>query len=104
MSGIAPPLLEARRVSVSFPGVRALDAVDFEIRTGEVHALVGENGAGKSTLIRVLSGEIGEYDGALLLNGVDRRFGSPREAICRSRMAGSTAVSARNTTSSMGRA
>src|SRR5262249_59371763 len=67
-------LIEAARLSMSFPGVRALDQVDFSVRSGEVHALVGENGAGKSTLIRILSGEIAGYDGRLTLDGRVVRF------------------------------
>ena len=49
-------LLEMRQIVKEFPGVKALDHVDFDLRKGEVHVLVGENGAGKSTLIKVLSG------------------------------------------------
>ena len=77
------PLLEAAGIGMTFPGVRALEDVDFAIERGEVHALVGENGAGKSTLIRILSGEITGYDGALRLDGDEARFATPGEAIAR---------------------
>ena len=74
------PLLVARGVSKTFPGVRALDAVDFELRAGEIHALMGENGAGKSTLIKVLTGVYGRDGGTIELNGreIDPRL--PQEA------------------------
>ncbi|HTR04184.1 MAG TPA: ATP-binding cassette domain-containing protein [Thermoanaerobaculia bacterium] len=75
------PLLSARGISMEFPGVRALDGVDFDVLPGEVHALIGENGAGKSTLVRILNGEIAGYGGELLLDGVARRLDGPREAI-----------------------
>jgi len=78
------PFLEARGVSMSFPGVRALDAVDFDVRAGEVHAVVGENGAGKSTLIRVLSGELSAYEGEVRMGGRPVRFRSPRDGIAMS--------------------
>ncbi len=74
-------LIEARCVSKGFPGVRALSGVDFDVRPGEVHALIGENGAGKSTLIKILSGEISDYDGEVRLDGRATRFDSPRQAI-----------------------
>lgn len=62
-------LLEIRGLSKSFPGVKALDQVDFTLRAGEVHALLGENGAGKSTLIKVLTGIHGRDAGTIHLAG-----------------------------------
>jgi D-xylose transport system ATP-binding protein len=77
-----PPLLHMRRIGKTFPGVRALDGVDFDLHPGEIHALVGENGAGKSTLLRVLGGVHAHpsYEGELILDGTVRRFGSVRDA------------------------
>ena len=61
--------LETRHVSIEFPGVKALNDVNFEIETGEVRAVVGANGAGKSTLMKVLAGANPTYTGDVLLNG-----------------------------------
>jgi ribose transport system ATP-binding protein len=77
----AHPVLEACRLSMAFPGVRALSEVDFDVRAGEVHALIGENGAGKSTLIKILSGQLTGYEGELRLDGHSVRFSSPRDGI-----------------------
>src|SRR5215213_376025 len=63
------PLLQMRGIGRSFPGVRALDGVDFTVRAGEIHALMGENGAGKSTLIKVLTGVHPPDAGEILLAG-----------------------------------
>ena len=62
-------LLEMRGISKGFPGVQALDGVDFTLRAGEVHALMGENGAGKSTLIKVLTGVYPRDDGEIRIGG-----------------------------------
>jgi putative multiple sugar transport system ATP-binding protein len=61
-------LLEMRGISKAFAGVKALSDVNFTVRQGEIHALVGENGAGKSTLVKVLSGVYpsGSYDGSIV--------------------------------------
>ena len=66
------PLLRMERISKTFGATRALDAVDFDLRPGEAHALLGENGAGKSTLIKVLSGAVKPDAGAIWLEG--KRF------------------------------
>mgnify|MGYP004475979307 FL=1 len=56
-------VLKTKNVSISFPGVKALDSVDFEVSTGEIRAVVGANGAGKSTLMKVLAGANPGYTG-----------------------------------------
>lgn len=75
-------LLEMRNIHKSFPGVRALQGVDFTLRAGEVHALMGENGAGKSTLIKVLTGVSGyvKDEGTISLEGKAVSIRSPQDA------------------------
>ncbi|HCE63089.1 MAG TPA: D-xylose ABC transporter ATP-binding protein [Clostridiales bacterium] len=73
-------ILEMNNISKSFGGVHALKNVNFELRYGEVHCLIGENGAGKSTLMKILSGAINEYSGTLKLHGEVVKFADPLEA------------------------
>jgi excinuclease UvrABC ATPase subunit len=63
------PLLEMRKVSKEYRGVAALKNIDFQLRRGEVHAIVGENGAGKSTLVKILSGVVAPSAGEIRLAG-----------------------------------
>ncbi|MBI3922749.1 MAG: sugar ABC transporter ATP-binding protein [Armatimonadetes bacterium] len=69
-----------RKITKDFAGVRALNQVDFCVRRGEVHALVGENGAGKSTLIKILAGALPRSSGQILLRGVATHLSNPLEA------------------------
>jgi len=69
-----------RNIHKSFPGVKALQGVDFTLRKGEVHALMGENGAGKSTLIKVLTGVYGKDEGQISMEGKEVLIHSPQEA------------------------
>src|ERR1700731_1342766 len=74
------PVISVLNVSKSFPGVRALSHVRFELLAGEVHALVGENGAGKSTLMKILAGIYPRNGGEILYKGEPVNFASPRAA------------------------
>ena len=76
-----PNVVSMRGIVKRFPGVLANDHVDFELRRGEIHALLGENGAGKSTLMNILAGLYRPDAGAILLNGAAVSFASPRRAI-----------------------
>ena len=72
--------LDMRAVSKQFPGTLAVNKVDFQVRKGEVHALMGENGAGKSTLMKVLAGLYNDYTGQIFIDGVERQLHSPNMA------------------------
>ena len=69
-----PPVVEMQGITIRFPGVQALDDVDFVLRAGEVHALMGENGAGKSTLIKALTGVYAVDSGTIAVAGQDARL------------------------------
>ncbi len=75
-------ILEMRSITKTFPGVKALQDVNLDVRAGEIHAIVGENGAGKSTLMKVLSGVYpsGSYDGQIIYQGQECHFKSIRDS------------------------
>ena len=75
------PLLEMRSINKSFPGVKALDQVDFTVNAGEVHCLIGANGAGKSTLMKILSGVYTADSGGIFINGEEISIQSPRDGL-----------------------
>jgi general nucleoside transport system ATP-binding protein len=79
----ASTVLEMRGITKQFPGVLANDHVSFDLRKGEVHALLGENGAGKSTLMNILYGLYRPDEGEILLQGKKVSFGSAKDAIDR---------------------
>ena len=86
----ADPVVEMPDIINQFPGVKALDGVDFRLFPGEVHALMGENGAGKSTLIKVLTGVYGIDAGAIRSAGGEQRVRRPRRRPSRPASAPST--------------
>ena len=73
-------VLELRNITKIFPGVRALDKVQFDLKPGEIHALMGENGAGKSTFIKVITGVHQAEEGEMFLNGEKVRFKNTKDA------------------------
>ncbi len=73
-------VLEMQGICKTFPGVRALHEVDFALRKGEIHALMGENGAGKSTLVKVMTGVYEKDAGRMVLDGRQIHFRSPQDA------------------------
>ncbi|MBV8566370.1 MAG: sugar ABC transporter ATP-binding protein [Methylobacteriaceae bacterium] len=80
VAGVPPPRLALSHITKSFGGIRALRDVSFDIKAGEIHALLGENGAGKSTLVKIVSGLYTPDAGEMRLDGEPCRFLSPMEA------------------------
>ena len=74
------PIIETRALTKRYPGVLALNAVDFDLHSGEVHVLFGENGAGKSTLISMLAGANTPSQGSVILDGQEIKFNSVADA------------------------
>ncbi len=72
--------LDMKGISIEFPGVKALDHVDFSVQSGEIHALVGANGAGKSTLMKILGGAYGHYVGEIFFDGKQVDIRNPQDA------------------------
>lgn len=81
MALLSSSLVEMKGISKQFPGVMALEEIDFNLKSGEVHALFGENGAGKSTLISILSGVCQPSSGVILMSGKKIEFKSVHDAI-----------------------
>ena len=75
------PMVQMERVSKAYRGVPAVRAVDFDLISGEIHALLGENGAGKSTLTKMLAGVVAPTDGRILLDGQEVAFSTPNAAL-----------------------
>ncbi|MCC7447219.1 MAG: sugar ABC transporter ATP-binding protein [Anaerolineae bacterium] len=76
-----PPILEMKGITKRFPGLVALNGVDFAVQSGEIHALIGQNGAGKSTLMKILAGVYPIEGGEIRINGQPVSFRHPREAL-----------------------
>ena len=75
------PIVEMRKITKAYRGVPAVKEVDFTLRKGEIHALLGENGAGKSTLTKIMAGAIETTSGTMLYRGREVAFASPFEAL-----------------------
>lgn len=74
-------LLELKKISKYFPGVKALESIDLDIYPGEIHGIIGENGAGKSTLIKILTGAHSNDEGKIFIEGKEVKINGPRDAM-----------------------
>ena len=77
---LAVELIRMEHIHKSFPGVKALDDVKFQLMSEEVHALVGENGAGKTTLMKILTGEISKDEGQIFIRGNEEQLNDIRDS------------------------
>jgi simple sugar transport system ATP-binding protein len=78
---VAEPIVEMRKMTKAYRGAPAIREVDFDLRKGEIHALLGENGAGKTTLTRIMAGATEPTSGRMLYRGREVRFASPNDAL-----------------------
>ena len=81
MASSGETILAVHKISKEFPGVKALDGVDLDLRRGEVHALIGENGAGKSTLIKILAGVYPKDEGEIVFDGRSAEILTPSDSL-----------------------
>src|SRR5262245_20833371 len=79
--GLMTAIVEMQKITKAYRGVPAVREIDFELRKGEIHALLGENGAGKSTLTKVMAGVIDASSGRMLYRGTETKFATPSEAL-----------------------
>src|SRR2546425_8013553 len=82
-SSVSPPALEMRGITKRFPGTLANDQIDLEIRSSEIHGLLGENGAGKTTLMNILYGLLAPDEGEIRIGGGPVTIRDPADAIAR---------------------
>src|SRR5688572_17351559 len=75
------PIIEMQKVTKAYRGVPAVREIDFDLRPGEIHALLGENGAGKSTLTKIMAGVVEATSGRMLYRGKEVVFKTPHEAL-----------------------
>ena len=73
--------LELKKISKFFPGIKALQQVDFKLKENSIHALLGENGAGKSTLVKILCGVYQPDEGKIFLNNTEHKIIKPLESL-----------------------
>src|SRR5262245_10728457 len=81
LSAMTETIIETRKVTKAYRGVPAIKDIDFDLKEGEIHSLVGENGAGKSTLTKIMAGAVVASSGTMVYRGKEVSFASPSEAL-----------------------